>query len=100
MNTQHTPGPWARSNNVRQRDDAQRIYAGDVSIASVHYLPQKTTESFYQAHANARLIASAPDLLAALREIVDYFGPLPDVDNGLDQTLTNARAAIARATGD
>ena len=47
----------------------------------------------------ARLIAAAPDMLEALRAMVDYFGHHPDVDNGLDETLTAARAAIARATG-
>lgn len=52
-------------------------------------------------HADdAVLIAAAPDLLTALRELVDYYGKFPDVDNGLDERLTNARAAIAKATGE
>jgi hypothetical protein len=35
------------------------------------------------------------DVLAALRALVDYFGD--DTDNGLDELLTQARAAIDRA---
>jgi hypothetical protein len=47
------------------------------------------------------LLAAAPDLLAALREIAEQAeyrlrkGP----DNGDEQTLRIARAAIAKATG-
>jgi hypothetical protein len=48
---------------------------------------------------DAALVAAAPELLEALRAMVDYFGPHPDVDNGLDEALTVACAAIARATG-
>jgi hypothetical protein len=38
-------------------------------------------------------------MLDALQALVDYFGPAPDVDNGLDEALTNALDVIARATG-
>jgi hypothetical protein len=48
------------------------------------------------SEANARLIAAAPDMLNALMDFVSYFGH--DNDNGLDEMLTNARAAIAKAT--
>lgn len=47
--------------------------------------------------ADAFLIASAPDLLGALIDLVDYYGGLPDVD--LNERLTNARTAIAKAEG-
>jgi hypothetical protein len=45
--------------------------------------------------ANARLIAAAPELLAALQAVADYWagGDVPEV---LD---TQMRAAIAKATG-
>jgi hypothetical protein len=46
--------------------------------------------------ANARLISASPELLNSLQELVKYLGV--DVDNGLDELLTNARAAITKAT--
>lgn len=91
MNEQHTPGPWIVT---RGRDKTHPNY-----VESQH----PDFGGFDLAHcvesADAALISAAPDLLAALHALVDYFGPLPGVDNGLDEALTNARAAIARATG-
>jgi hypothetical protein len=48
--------------------------------------------------ANARLIAAAPDLLDALRHVVDVFGPINDSVGGKG-ALMQARAAIAAAEG-
>lgn len=53
-----------------------------------------------ERHANARLIAAAPDLLAALSAIaslnlVDHLGPHDMAMHAVDI----ARAAIAKATG-
>jgi hypothetical protein len=50
--------------------------------------------------ATARLIAAAPDLLAALQDVVDAYQRHFDVMPVAWQTFDNiARAAIARATG-
>ena len=92
----HTPGPWTSGRPIPADDTVSRIVrAGADHIAVVMDLEGAAQE----AVDNARLIAAAPDLLEALRAMVYYFGPHPDVDNGLEETLTNARAAIARATG-
>lgn len=53
----HTPGPWA----VGYPDD-QTIRADGLRVASVE-CPRK------EWRANARLIAAAPDMLQALRDI-------------------------------
>ena len=63
-----------------------------------------------EATANARLIAAAPDLLEALREILGPLNVCSDNHNVLDDQvlpvditmgeLRRARAAIARATGE
>ena len=46
--------------------------------------------------ATGHLIAAAPDLLAALKELVNWW----DIDGGnLDRALSTALAAIARAEG-
>ena len=45
--------------------------------------------------ANARLIAAAPELLDALKDMLDYYGTA----SANVEFLTKARAAIAKATG-
>lgn len=54
--------------------------------------------------ANARLIAAAPDLLEALREIDWLCDGREDVDDGQPNTFMKigivARSAFAKATGD
>ena len=49
--------------------------------------------------ANARLMAAAPDLLAALRDLLDE-ADLNEVDEYTAPKIEAARAAIARATGN
>ena len=55
-------------------------------------------EYLYEAIANARLMAAAPDLLAALREYVERHEAECDPAGLPEYEL--ACAAIARATGD
>jgi hypothetical protein len=99
-NTQHTPGPW------RVVADGQYIQADrrhavnpqqqhDLDICHVHAI------EFYagEAQSNARLIAAAPELLAALREIADSAPALPKKAKSCTQLRAIARAAIAKATG-
>ena len=80
---QHTPGPWMADlvcNKVRANDgeiDICRTY-GDVSIA--------------EENANARLIASAPDLLLALEYMLDR--------SECESDRKVARAAISKAQGE
>jgi hypothetical protein len=85
MSTQHTPGPWKTNG-----DPYVSTADGRRSIAFC--------DSHQQAHedrANARLIAAAPDLLDALLRV------LRDVaSDGLDGWEDQARAAIAKATGE
>jgi hypothetical protein len=83
MNTQHTPGPWRVSGKAT-------INAGRSWIASV---------STSNRDANARLIAAAPDLLAAAQGALNY---IENTESELGITLYSGdwlRAAIAKATG-
>jgi hypothetical protein len=50
--------------------------------------------------ANARLIASAPDLLEALKWFIDDLSSPHTVMLDFDANVVRARAAIARATGE
>ena len=86
--SKHTPGPWemrgpCASGRYSVIHNGPLFYVGDAGEPG-------------DGEANARLAAAAPELLEALRELVAYHGS--DVDNGLDELLTAARTAIAKAT--
>lgn len=89
----HTPGPWNVSGS-----HIVSVKTG-VQLAEVFspcgYDPKNQKEA-----ANARLIAAAPDLLAALEQclvIVDAHRRISGGDG--DMAAMNARAALARAKG-
>lgn len=91
--SKHTPGPWATQETFGRSDiadhecipDAFTIFTDD---GHGNGLPIGYTT------ANARLIAAAPDLLAALKLIADL--ELSGVNKAI---LNTARAAIAKAEG-
>lgn len=91
----HTPGPWRQDGRlvIDTRDDA---------VAMVNVAREVTT-----AHADARLIAVAPDLLAALRDAQTAFRKIGerryhterdahDIAREADKAIS---AAIAKAEG-
>jgi hypothetical protein len=63
MKTEHTPGPWEAFGPVKFT-----VYGGDPKrrIAVIDYTQGQPTE---QHDADARLIAAAPELLDALRDL-------------------------------
>ena len=101
----YTPGPWSIWNfsddprHVAVGPDVGGLAIADVVACNAHGCYTAETES--RGQANARLIAAAPDLLAALREIVaavesgDIDGYSPSGD-----WFREARAAIAKARGE
>jgi hypothetical protein len=96
----HTPGPWSVANNVHHNRESQRIDGPEgMQIASTMVLSgHDKTSAFYEAHGNAKLIAAAPDLLAALKrltELVQWHGLVGQANWNKDEVF----AAIAKATG-
>jgi len=89
MKTTHTPGPW----HLRERPNSGGGHFVEPGIATVH-------GSGRIPDANARLIAAAPDLLAALEMAVRYL-PSVQVDGIVQDTaaLKTAKDAIAKAKG-
>jgi hypothetical protein len=93
----HTPGPWEVNGTT-----IETIASPSVVIGRAYDAEDSGggVESNSEAEANARLIAAAPELLAALRGLVeDYEGAYGGNDEDAPKALTDARAAIAKATG-
>jgi len=94
--TAHTPGPWKCVEGNRLRTFNQ------ISIRPVHpaikgfQCPLAKVERFHGGQANARLIAAAPDLLAALNAMLTHMGM--DEDEWNRSTFEQARMAVEKAT--
>ena len=96
--TKHTPAPWQVTKH--EDCDASIITAGHESIAFV-YIDDNEKPATENNRADARLIAAAPDLLEALRIVVDAC-PACRSEAPHDCTAVGhrlARAAIAKAEG-
>jgi hypothetical protein len=91
--SKHTPGPWFHKTDFGQVGSVETA-DGDV-IAQAQSLGPLDHE---RRNANARLIAAAPDLLAALKLVLeDAREFFPTVSA---QAITAAEAAIAKAEGE
>lgn len=88
MTDKHTPGPW----------DVQGDTYVTVNSLIIAHCKQAGRTSLDEAMANARLIAAAPDLLAALEKVIDYH--VTGINPLSDAAILSARAAIARARGE
>ena len=97
-NSQHTQGPWSMSlsrpgTSFLVRDAEKRL----VCEMSWHSSSREFFPLRGESEANARLIAAAPELLAALQNLV---GGWPAGEGmALGERIKQARAAIAAATG-
>jgi hypothetical protein len=87
MSTPHTPGPWRIST------------IGSYGIAITGYTSVIANVPDDDAIGNARLIAAAPELLAALREITSHATNFGGAPLSATKMFDRARAAIAKATG-
>jgi hypothetical protein len=84
----HTPGPWTyRPDGDFLRAIVQRGNDGGGQVYGT------STE---RENADARLMAAAPDLLRALRSVLSDYEASPC---HMRDVVTQARAAIAKATG-
>ena len=99
--TAHTPGPWHVTGSG---EHGEMIYAdAGRTVAAWPYGGANPPESI-EAMANARLIASAPALLAALENIENAMtlGHERNIEDSIDwpRYIAEARAAIAAARGE
>lgn len=92
MKAQHTPGPWTANFGSREQGTSGALIRDRVGIVAEAY-PRNPSGT--EQTENARLIAAAPDLLAALQAVdrADAY------THERGEALAKARAAIAKAIG-
>ena len=131
MTTKHTPGPWKKAErlnglwwHISAESSGLGPGQGRQAVACVHGGSKRGAKAYAEmSEANARLIAAAPDLLEALREIMPFTAtaaigchgekcrePWCHSCNGEEEAeaaaqkgcdaYAKARAAIAKATGE
>lgn len=94
---QFTPGPWGIESETRSASGSELVVTeanGGFSVAEAAH--DGAGFSYSMARANARLIAAAPDLLAALESLKTS---IRTRSNHVD-ALNAAAAAIAKARGE
>jgi len=85
--SKYTPGPWSVDHNMNIMSQGRLVAFPGIAAG----FPQK---------ANAQLIAAAPELLEALRRVIDCCDIAEcQTVPGSPGALKNARAAIAKAEG-
>jgi hypothetical protein len=95
----HTQGPWQVGYAVDDYGDTEIIIEKITSSGSL--LVAVAVGGLLGQEANARLMAAAPDLLEALKAMVEAYRPANDDDPLEFEPWTKmARAAIARASGE
>ncbi len=104
---EHTPGPWEVDGPWQVETDASRLFGEerrtDWRVHGVIGKPGRTIAEVGgwkdrpNAEADARLIAAAPELLEACRELFEGCSPDGVV---YEASMEKAEAAIAKATGN
>lgn len=96
--SKHSPAPWTWGNNrTRLVDGMGHCILLNSDLMSDLCIP--LVRGTAGAHANARLIEAAPDLLATLQGIIEFDGLSPLDHDNLQVAFEKARAAIAKAGG-
>jgi hypothetical protein len=91
----HTQGPWT-AHEFKDGTVELTEYAG----SAVAYIEPVKFRSKSERRANAKLIAAAPDLLAACKAFEGYYCGAPDSPTrGMAHAYEIVRVAIARAEG-
>ena len=86
--SKHTPGPWAIYVNAHSDIVIRKMSKDGYELCSIARVSS--------GYANARLIASAPELLEALTDCVEHMHWTQPQG---EAALKKAKAAIAKATG-
>lgn len=95
--SKHTPGPW-------WLDDDGFVASGSGDTYATVADPHCGDRDIDERESNARLIAAAPELLAALQSVMTWWAesvPPNGADDDMPpQIFDAAHAALAKATGE
>ena len=101
--SQHSPGPWIA---IKRPADTKGKSKG---MGQIHICQRNSSSSLATMYwstsmpdamdADARLLASAPDLLAACHSFIAIHRPLPGETGPSAEAYAKAKAAIDKATG-
>jgi len=102
----HTAGPWSFASINKHPSLCLRIWSGNIEVAQINHWgkPEKDLtcdpKPSGEAEANARLIAAAPDLLAALQRVKEIIASGEDLSNAAFFGTEHAQidSALAAAT--
>ena len=96
-NTKHTPGPWFTCEQVKQPHPHALVGIGNGSthVAYVSVTPANA----FEADANARLIAAAPDLLDACESVIDWWEEHENDGQVIPGHIQACMAAVKKAIG-
>ena len=103
MPNSFTPGPWFIEDNDRSISSNAVTGIALVNMANIRYGwdgPDFVTAS--HRAANARLIAAAPELLEALKGMLEQFNyhTTTGINHEESNAIAKARAAVAKAGGE
>lgn len=106
--SKHTPGPWSVREKSPHIVSAGTYTVHDITenrfVCQCFHGHSKEAITKDEMHANARLIAAAPDLLFACRIALDWLNQVaehaPIVFGGEDEIAEQLEAAIAKAVGE
>jgi len=104
--TKHSPGPWTLTSQVAGDEDIS-IYG----VTPVHKNPRWIARVYGQGRlarkdpetaANAALLLAAPDMLAAIEDVLSWHDFSDDMHKPIEvrAAYMRARAAIAKAKGE
>ena len=90
----HTPGPWVHESFRAEQGRREEVWtqSGD-RLARIYH------GSGRDAPTNARLFASSPELLEALQQALDAYGPWTGKTSKQERADEAMRAAITKAIG-
>lgn len=93
----HTPGPWTMKEGDAERREMSHVFKADDPEYLIAYVMCEWRNQHQRAQdlADARLIAAAPDLLAALQFAFAHCNPT----QGREEEWRCIPAAIRKATG-
>jgi hypothetical protein len=96
MNAKHTPGRWIAVGGWVEIDNDD---VPDICTCTPSDFGHRADErKWSEVEANSRLIAAAPELLEALRDLMHW--QVTNVECWSNPAYDNAHRAIAKATGE